>query len=73
MAPIVLDTDAASLIMKNRLPATLAAKLVGTQSGVSFVTLGELTKWAVIRDLGVAPSRCTRPLAGRASGPAMYR
>lgn len=51
-APVVLDTDVASLIIKDRLPATLASKLVGKKLGVSFVTLGELTKWAVIRDWG---------------------
>lgn len=52
MSPVVLDTDVASLIIKNRLPGPLATKLIGAQSGISFVTLGELTKWAVIRDWG---------------------
>lgn len=52
MAPIVLDTDVASLIMKGRLPSTLAARLIGTQAGITFVTLGELTKWSVMREWG---------------------
>lgn len=51
-APVVLDTDVASLIIKSRLPSALAAKLIGKRTGVSFVTLGELTKWAVVRDWG---------------------
>jgi predicted nucleic acid-binding protein len=52
MGPVVLDTDVASFIIKKRLPPILAAKLIGTQPGISFVTLGELTKWAVMRDWG---------------------
>ena len=50
MAPVVLDTDVASLIIKQRLPASLSAELTGRQSAISFVTLGELTKWSVMRD-----------------------
>lgn len=52
MTPVVLDTDVASLTIKQRLPAPLATKLVGLQASISFVTLGELTKWIVIRDWG---------------------
>src|SRR6266576_3740021 len=52
MAPVVLDTDVASLIIKNRLPASLAAQLAGTQTAITFVTLGELTKWSVRRGWG---------------------
>lgn len=51
-APVVLDTDVSSLIIKARLPTAMAGKLIGKRTGVSFVTLGELTKWAVIRDWG---------------------
>ncbi len=56
MAPVVLDTDVASLIIKGRLPVTLATKLIGRQSAITFVTLGELTKWSVMRNWG-APRR----------------
>lgn len=56
MAPVVLDTDVASLIIKERLPATLAAKLTGRQDAITFVTFGELTKWSVMRNWG-APRR----------------
>jgi predicted nucleic acid-binding protein len=52
MAQVVLDTDVASLIIKNRVPAGLAARLAGAQTAISFVTLGELTKWAVRRGWG---------------------
>jgi len=49
MTPVVLDTDVASLIIKNRLPAGLAAQLAGAQTAITFVTLGELTKWSIRR------------------------
>ena len=52
MAPVVLDTDVASLIIKNRLPGGLAAELVGAQTAITFVTLGELTKWSIQRGWG---------------------
>ncbi len=56
MARVVLDTDVASLIIKQRLPASLAMKITGMQSAVTFVTRGELTKWSVMRNWG-APRR----------------
>jgi predicted nucleic acid-binding protein len=67
MAPVVLDTDVASLIIKNRLPAALAVQLVGAQTAITFVTFGELTKWSVRRGWG-APRRAAldRWLAARA-------
>jgi len=49
MAAVALDTDVASLIIKNRLPAGLAAQLVGAQTAITFVTLGELTNWSIRR------------------------
>jgi len=52
MSPIVLDTDVASRIIKRTLPGTLATALVGRQGIISFVTIGELTKWINVRDLG---------------------
>jgi toxin FitB len=67
MAPVVLDTDVASLIIKHRLPAALAAKISGMQAAVTFVTRGELTKWSVVRNWG-APRRADleRWIAARA-------
>ena len=45
-------TDVASLIIKKRLPATLAARLVNTQPLLTFVTRAELVKWAEVRHWG---------------------
>ncbi len=52
MSRVVLDTDVSSLVFKDRVPATLAAKLVGRQSAISFVTVGELARWAIVRGWG---------------------
>jgi predicted nucleic acid-binding protein len=52
MALVVLDTDVTSRVIKGTLPDSLAAKLVGKQMIVSFVTVGELSRWTVLRDLG---------------------
>jgi predicted nucleic acid-binding protein len=52
MARVVLDTDVASLIYKGRLPAALAARLVGHEVCVTFVTVGELARWAEKRHWG---------------------
>jgi hypothetical protein len=49
---VILDTDAASLSIKHRLPPALLRELVGAQIGITFVTLGELTRWAVFREWG---------------------
>ena len=46
MSVVVLDTDAASLLQKGRLPSHLASHLVGATLAVPFVTEGELFKWA---------------------------
>ena len=52
MARVVLDTDVASLSYKSRLPASLAARLVGQEVCVTFVTIGELSRWAEKRHWG---------------------
>jgi toxin FitB len=52
---VVVDTDVASLSLRNRLPDPLRARLTGLTWCVSFVTVGELTKWTRLRDWG--PSR----------------
>jgi toxin FitB len=49
---VVLDTDVASLSIKRRLPASLLAKLVENDICITFVTLGELTKWMAMRRWG---------------------
>lgn len=52
MSYVVLDTDVASLSLKGQLPATWAKQLVGRLTAVTFVTVGELTQWAELRDWG---------------------
>jgi toxin FitB len=49
---VVFDTDVASLSFKQQLPPSLLARLIGTQPCITFVTLGELTKWAEMRRWG---------------------
>jgi predicted nucleic acid-binding protein len=49
---VVLDTDIASTILRQRLPDRLRAKLANKTIFITFVTLGELTKWTVLRDWG---------------------
>lgn len=51
-ASVVLDTDAASLAHKGRLTPELAQLLNGKVICVTFVTVGELHKWAEIRSWG---------------------
>jgi hypothetical protein len=55
---IILDTDVASLVIKQRLPATLTRQLLAAESGITFVTYGELTRWSIMRQWA--------PLAGAA-------
>jgi predicted nucleic acid-binding protein len=49
---VILDTDVASLSIKNALPPALLRELLGAQVGITFVTLGELNRWAVLRNWG---------------------
>jgi predicted nucleic acid-binding protein len=56
VARIVLDTDVVSLSYKGRLPQSIAGQLVGHELCVTFVTVGELARWADKRKWGV-PAR----------------
>jgi toxin FitB len=49
---VVLDTDVASNSFLGRLPARLKARLAGKSACITFVTLGELTKWRAVRSWG---------------------
>lgn len=70
MRRIILDTDVASLSIKDRLPPTLAGRLIGAQLGITFVTLGELTKWGTRRDWGPSNrDKLARWLAGKPTLP----
>ena len=54
MEYVVLDTDVVSRTHKRTLPASVVRQLVGLAPSVSFVTVGELEKWAVIYSWGRA-------------------
>jgi toxin FitB len=49
---VALDTDVASKLLKRQLPARVAARLAPYTPCITFVTLGELTEWAVTRSWG---------------------
>jgi predicted nucleic acid-binding protein len=49
---VVLDTDVASASLRGRLPDQLRTRLVGKTVCITFVTLGELTKWTHLRSWG---------------------
>ena len=52
MTYVVIDTDVASLLQKRRVPERLAGALIGHTLCVTFVTVGELAKWAHVRNWG---------------------
>lgn len=52
MQPVILDTDVASLSHKRKLSGPLATRLIGRKPLITFVTLGELTKWTEVRHWG---------------------
>ncbi|GAA1816504.1 hypothetical protein GCM10009835_40590 [Planosporangium flavigriseum] len=56
---VVLDTDVASLSFRGRLTSPMSALLAGKLTCVTFVTVGEMTKWAELRDWG--PRNRQRP------------
>jgi toxin FitB len=49
---VVLDTDVASALFRRRLPEPLSRQVAGQVVAVTFVTVGKLTKWTVIRHWG---------------------
>jgi predicted nucleic acid-binding protein len=50
--PAVLDTDVVSGLQKGTLTGPLATRLIGREVLITFVTFGELAKWAEIRNWG---------------------
>lgn len=52
MSLIVLDTDVASTLLRRRTPDRMAGLLTGHVLAVTFVTVGELTKWTLVRHWG---------------------
>ncbi len=73
MRRIILDTDAASLSTKRQLPPTLLRELMRAQVGITFVTLGELTGWATIRQWGTRKRSELSAVAECASDAALQR
>jgi predicted nucleic acid-binding protein len=49
---VVLDTDVASRMLRDRLSPALTARIAGAVWFVSFVTVGELWQWADARSWG---------------------
>lgn len=52
MSLAALDTDVASSILRGRVTPRLLAALADKTWCMSFVTLGELTKWTILRSWG---------------------
>ena len=52
MGLVVIDTDVASSMLRRRTPDRLLGQLTGHVLAVSFVTVGELTKWGLLRRWG---------------------
>jgi len=50
--PVILDTDVASLLHRRKLTGPLATRLIGREPLITFITFGELAKWAEIRRWG---------------------
>jgi hypothetical protein len=60
---VVLDTDAASALLRRRVPACLTTTLLAGQVlAITFVTVGRMTKW------DPCPTLKTRPAVTRCSG-----
>lgn len=54
MADVVIDTDVASVLQKGRAPAWVTRRVAGQRVWLTFVTVGELWKWAEVRTWGAA-------------------
>lgn len=52
MSLVVVDTDVASVLLRRRLTDPLAGRLAEHVLAVTFVTVGELTKWTLVRQWG---------------------
>jgi toxin FitB len=49
---VVIDTDVASLLQKHQAPSWVLRQLAGARIWLTFVTVGELAKWTVVRQWG---------------------
>jgi predicted nucleic acid-binding protein len=49
---VVLDTDVASALLRRKLAEPISRQILGQVTAVTFVTVGELTKWTLVRRWG---------------------
>jgi hypothetical protein len=52
---VVVDTDVASDLVRGRPTPSILSALVGSTVCVTFVTVGELTEWEIVRGWGAQP------------------
>jgi predicted nucleic acid-binding protein len=52
VADVVIDTDVASVLQKGRAPEWAHRRLVGARVWLTFISVGELWKWADVRRWG---------------------
>lgn len=52
MADVVIDTDVASHLQKGSEPAWVRDHVLGARTWLTFVTIGELSKWGHLRNWG---------------------
>ncbi|MGF1663184.1 MAG: type II toxin-antitoxin system VapC family toxin [Kineosporiaceae bacterium] len=52
MTYVVLDTDVASNLVRDRLPPAFLSRLATAVPCLTFVSVGELTEWEIIRGWG---------------------
>ena len=67
MADVAIYTDVASRLEKGTEPAWARDHVVGARRWLTFVTVGELCKWAQVRGGGEV-SRAATPLGGGTPG-----
>jgi predicted nucleic acid-binding protein len=56
----VLDTNVLSLMFKHQLTEPLRRAMIGQPLGVTYVQIGEITKWTISRNWGLARSNEVR-------------
>jgi hypothetical protein len=56
VADVVIDTDVASVLQKDRAPVWVHRHLTGARVWLTFITVAKLAKWAEVRSWG-APAR----------------
>jgi toxin FitB len=57
VADVVIDTDVASVLQKERAPAWVHRHLTGARVWLTFITVAELSKWAEVRSWGTPARR----------------